>query len=235
MNRSERQIIRCVCLLLLGCWLFVITAAMGQEARDRPASAPGAIILFDGKTLDGWKPSGFLNAPEVKVEDGAIVLAVGRSMTGITSTCKDLPKTNYELSYEARRLEGRDFFAAATFPVGKSCITLVNGGWGGSITGLSSLDGMDASENDTSHPVKYENGKWYRFRVRVTDRMIRCWIDDNELIAVKHEDRRINTRLESRRSEPLGFATWETAGAVRKIEIRPLTPEEITATNKVEE
>ena len=125
-------------------------------------------------------------------------------------------------------------FAAATFPVGESCITLVNGGWGGFVTGLSSLNGMDASENETTRTIKYENNTWYRFRVRVTGEVIRCWLDDKEIVAVEHREKHVRTRVEVRASEPLGFATWKTGGALRKIEIRPLSPDEIAATNKIE-
>jgi len=188
--------------------------------------------LFDGKSLDGWRKTDFLEAGEVKVEEGAIVMAVGGEMTGITSTRKDLPRKDYELSYEARRLRGEDFFAAATFPVVDSYLTLVNGGWGGSITGLSSIDGMDASQNETGRFVKYENQKWYRFRVRVTAKTVRCCVDDKEVAAINHEDRRLGTRLEVRPNQPLGFATWDTAGAVKKIELRTLTPAEIEAAGK---
>ncbi len=134
-------------------------------------------------------------------------------MTGITTTRQDLPRVDYELSYEAMRTEGGDFFAAATFPVGKAYITLVNGGWGGNVTGLSSLNGMDASENETTCSIKYEDKTWYRFRIHVTGRAIRCWIDDKEIIAVDYQDRRVSTRLETRVNEPLGFATWKTGGA----------------------
>ena len=132
------------------------------------------------------------------------------------------------------RESGEDFFAAATFPVGKSYITLVNGGWGGNVTGLSSLNGMDASENETTRTIKYENKTWYRFRVRVTGEVIRCWVDDKEIVAVNHQERHVGTRVETRPSEPLGFATWKTGGALRKIEVRPLTPDEIAATNKID-
>jgi hypothetical protein len=193
------------------------------------------MVLFDGRSLEGWRKTDFLNAGEVKVEDGAVVMSAGRSLTGITTTRSKLPTTNFELSYQAMRLQGQDFFAAATFPVGSAHITLVNGGWGGSVTGLSSLDGMDASENETTHSLRYKDKTWYRFRIRVTDKMIRCAIDDKELVAVKHEGRRVSTRIETRRSEPLGFATWETAGAVRAIEIRPLTPAEVAETDRFEE
>jgi hypothetical protein len=212
-----------------------LAAGQAPAPKDQPGGAAKKRSLFDGKTLDGWKKTDFSHSGEVKVEDSRIVLPAGEPMTGITTTLKDLPRTNYELAYEAMRTTGEDFFAAATFPVGKSYITLVNGGWGGFVTGLSSLNGMDASENETTRSIKYENNKWYRFRVRVTDEAIRCWLDDKEIIAVNHQDRHVGTRVETRSSEPLGFATWKTGGALRHIEIRPLTPEEIAATNKIEE
>jgi hypothetical protein len=223
--------IRGALVLVAGC-MFISASAVGQAAKDQPADSPKKLVLFDGKSLEGWKATDFARTGDVKVEDGAIVMHAGKSMTGITSTRKDLPKTNYELSYEAKRLTGQDFFAAATFPVGKSYITLVNGGWGGNVTGLSSLNGADASENQTTQFYKYEDKTWYRFRARVTDRVIRCWINDKEIIDVDLEDREVGTRLETRASEPLGFATWNTSGAVRKIEVRGLSSEEITETNK---
>lgn len=206
-----------------------------QQSDDRPAPAAGARALFDGKSLDGWKKTDFYKAGEVKVEEGAIVMVAGTSMSGITSTRTDLPRANYELSYEAMRLSGNDFFAAATFPVGDSYITLVNGGWGGGVTGLSSLDGMDASENETTRSYRFQDRTWYRFRVRVTGKMIRCWIGAKEEVAVKHQGRRVSTRIEMRRSQPLGFATWETGGAVRNITVRMLTPAEIAETDAFEE
>jgi Zn-dependent M28 family amino/carboxypeptidase len=198
-----------------------------------PAAKPSKRALFDGKSLEGWKKTESFRAGEVKVEDGSIVMEVGAPMSGVTSTRTDLPTTNYELSFEAKRLAGDDFFAAATFPVGKSFITLVNGGWGGSVTGLSCLNGADASENETRRFVKYQNGTWYRFRVRVTDEVIRSWVDDQETFAVNYQGSQVKTRLETRGSQPLGFATWKSGGALRAIEVRTLSAEEIAANNKV--
>jgi hypothetical protein len=214
--------------------LLMTAMAAGQGVRDQPAGQTKRLVLFDGKSLDGWKKTDFYHAGEVKVEDGTIVMKAGGSMTGITSTRQDLPRTGYELSYEAMRLSGVDFFAAATFPVGKSFITLVNGGWGGHVTGLSSLNGMDASENETTQGYQYQDKTWYRFRVRVTDVVIRCWVNDKELIAVNHQDKQVGTRIETRANEPLGFATWETGGALRNIAIRLLTPAEIAVTNQID-
>jgi hypothetical protein len=221
----------------MGRALAVVGLLLATTAADEPkGEKPGTIALFDGKTLDGWKKTDFYGADkvEVAVKDGMIVLPVGKTMSGVTCTRKDLPKTDYELTYEAQRLEGRDFFAAATFPVGDSFVTLVNGGWGGNVTGLSSLDGADASENDTSQYFAYKNKTWYKFRVRVTDKYIRCWIDDKPVVAVDHTGRKVSTRIEVRKNYPLGFATWDTAGALRAIAIRKLTPAEVAATNKAD-
>ncbi len=221
-----------------GLVLCVMSTVIGASwaVCEEPAEKPKPIILFDGKTLDGWKKTDFYGAKDVdvRVADGAIVLPMGTSMTGITTTRTDLPRTNYELTYEAMRTEGVDFFAAATFPVGKAYLSLVNGGWGGHVTGISSLDGADASENETTQSYTYKNKTWYKFRVRVTDQAVRCAVDDKELIAVDVSNRHLSTRVQVRASEPLGFATWETAGAVRNIQIRPLTAAEVAAAKVVE-
>ncbi|QEH34766.1 hypothetical protein OJF2_33080 [Aquisphaera giovannonii] len=210
-------------------------AVPGGAVGDDKASAAGRRALFDGKSLDGWKKADFFGAGVVEVRDGTIVLGTGQSMTGITTTRGDLPKVDYELSYEAMKLSGQDFFAAATFPVGDAFITFVNGGWGGNVTGLSSLDGQDASENETTRSFRYAEKTWYKFRVRVTGTTIRAWIDDKEMAAVRYKDRRVSTRIETRRNQPLGFASYETAGAIRNIEVRPLTPAEVAGTEKPED
>ena len=146
-------------LAIAAAGLVIASLGFGQTAKDQPARGPPRkLVLFDGKSLDGWKKTDFSRAGEVKVEDGTIVMEAGEPMTGITSTRKDLPTTDYELSYEAMRLDGDDFFAAATFPVGKSYITLVNGGWGGNVTGLSSLNG-DGRLGERDHAVRQVRGQ----------------------------------------------------------------------------
>lgn len=227
LSRPRRLAVAAVC---------VIVSATGADKvdKDRPAGPTQKLVLFDGKTLKGWKTAGFFRPGEVRVEDGTIVMGAGRPMTGVTSTRLDLPTRDYELRYEAMRLTGHDFFAAATFPVGKSHVTLVNGGWGGGVTGLSSLNGADASENETNTYVKYRDKTWYRFRVRVTGEVIRCWIDDKLVVAVSHRDREVATRIETRANQPLGFAAYESSGAVRNVEVRALTRAEVTSTDKLD-
>ena len=65
---------------------------------------------------------------------GVLVLERGEPFTVVRYEGKaPLPLDEYEISWEAARLEGNDFFAALTFPVGsrEKCATLVTGGWGG--------------------------------------------------------------------------------------------------------
>ena len=117
-----------------------------QEAKDG-AWKP----LFDGKTLENWEAIEFGGEGEITIAEGAIHLESGDPLTGIRVVEElKLPTSNYELAFEGIKYEGNDFFAAMTFPVDQSFCTLVLGGWGGTLVGLSNLDGEDASENATN-------------------------------------------------------------------------------------
>jgi hypothetical protein len=143
-------------------------------------------------------------------------------MTGVTFT-GDFPKSNYEVRFEAARIDGNDFFASFTFPVGDSFCTWVTGGWGGDIVGLSSLDGWDASDNETRTYFDFEKGRWYAFRLRVTPERIGGWIDDREIFNVQIAGRTVGLRPgEIKLSAPFGFASYGTKGALRKIDYRML-------------
>ena len=179
--------------------------------------------LFDGKTLDGWKSTNFGGEGDVHVDDGVIILEFGTSLTGIAyKDAKDLPKTNYELELQAMRLDGSDFFCGLTFPVRDSFCSFIVGGWAGGVVGLSSIDGRDASENDTTRYKVFESNRWYTIRVRVTPENISAWIDDQQMVDQDIEGRRVSTRAEVDLSQPLGISAYETRAALRNIRIRPL-------------
>ena len=116
--------------------------------------------------------------------------------------------------------------------MGGSHCSFVTGGWGGETVGLSTLDGMDASENDTSGSFAFEKGKWYTFRVRVSEKRIQTFIGDKRLVNVGTEDRKVSIRLECMPCRPLGVATYRTTGEVKSMEIRPLTAGEVAEMNK---
>ncbi len=177
--------------------------------------------LFDGKTLKGWKETDFYGRGKVTIKDGTIVLGMGNDMTGITSTEK-LPKIDYEVELDAMRVEGSDFFCGLTFPVGDSPCSLIVGGWGGGVVGLSSINGADASENETSKYMSFKQNRWYHIRLRVTKEKIEAWIDKEQMVDVELADKKLGIRIEVELSKPFGIATWCTTGALKDIKIRPL-------------
>jgi hypothetical protein len=204
--------------LVAAALLFAAGAAAQQGA------APEWKAMFDGKTLEGWKETPFGGRGKVGVANGAIVLGDGY-MTGIDWT-KPFPTHNYEVRLEATRLDGYDFFAGITFPVFDSFCSWINGGWGGGVVGLSSLDGQDASENETSVNKKFETGRWYKLRLRVTDARIQAWIDEEQVISVELAGHEIGLRPgDIELSKPFGIASYETKAGLRNIEYRVLTPE----------
>ena len=182
--------------------------------------------LFDGKSLAGWKESDFFGAGKVTVEKGVITIGSG-VLTGITWAAPALPfpTSNYEIRIEAARLKGSDFFAGITFPVKDSFCTWINGGWGGEVVGLSSIDGADASMNETTFTRKFELGRWYSLRLRVTPATISAWIDDELVIEAGIANKWIALREgDIDQSIPFGIATYSTVAGVRKIEWRPVAP-----------
>lgn len=201
------------------CVLFCVACAFAEEPAKKEDA--GWKALFDGKTLDGWKSTKFGGEGEVEVKDGAIILNTGSDMTGITYTGK-MPKNNYELLIEAQRLDGFDFFSGITFPVGDGFASFIPGGWGGGVTGISSINGRDASENETTQPFTYKDKIWYKFRIKVTDDKLQAWVDDKQMVDVDRADKIFSLRNEVDLSKPLGIAAWSTKGAVRTVKVREL-------------
>lgn len=174
--------------------------------------------LFDGKTLDGWAVPTFAKRGPVTVENGAILLGAGDGCTGVTWQ-RVFPKIGYEVNLDAMRISGSDFFCGMTFPVNQDCCTLIVGGWGGSVVGLSSIDGLDASENFTGTQKSFENNRWYHVRLRVTSKTITAWIDDENVVAMDLEGRKLSIRYEVRMSTPFGIVSWKTTAAIKNIVI----------------
>ncbi|HET6407584.1 MAG TPA: family 16 glycoside hydrolase, partial [Chthoniobacteraceae bacterium] len=130
---------------------------------------------------------------------------------------------NYEISLEAMKLDGDDFFCALTVPVAQSFCTLVIGGWGGTLVGISNIDEMDASENFTSQFRKFVPNRWYQIRFRVTSKKLEAWIDDEQLVDADIEGKKISMRLgEIEMCQPLGIATFRTRSALRNIKLKTI-------------
>jgi hypothetical protein len=177
--------------------------------------------LFDGKSLAGWKVTDFGGEGEVTVDNGQILMRMGQPLTGITWKDGDaIPKDNFEVSLQAMKRKGDDFFCALTFPVRDSHATFVMGGWAGTVVGLSSINGSDASENETTQYEKFDQNKWYTVRVRVADGKVECWIDDKQMVEVELAGKRISTRIEVDPNKPLGICCYNTESALKDIRLR---------------
>jgi len=180
--------------------------------------------LFDGKQLGRWKVAtrfDFINHGKVEVKDGNLVLAAGRPGTGVCYR-GEFPKIDYEVELEAMRVEGDDFFCAMTFPVGERAQSLIVGGWGGPVVGLSCIDDEPAAENETCQYIDFQKKKWYKIRLRVTQPKIEAWIDDKQIVDFEIGDHKLTIWFEREAMLPLGIATWRTTGTLRNIRLRTL-------------
>ena len=204
-------------------FLAVLAAfAAAVVAQGSKPTDSGWQSLFDGKTLGSWQASKFGGDGAVRVENGQIILDAGKPFTGITWNGPEPPTTNYEIAMQAMRVEGRDFFAGITFPVGDSSCSLILGGWGGTVIGLSSVNGEDASQNQTSQSTEFELGRWYSVRIRVTDAAIETWLDDRQIIKQERKGNKIDIRVDMEPSLPLGIASYRTKAALRDLRIHKL-------------
>ena len=181
-----------------------------------------SISIFDGKTLNGWKKIAFGGEGEISVSNGVLYLNMGQPFTGVLWT-NAVIKTDYEIALEAQRVAGTDFFCGLTFPVSNSCASLIVGGWGGGLVGVSSIDSLDASENDTGTYREFENRRWYAIRLRVTRTRIQAWIDEKQAVDANIRGHEIAVRPgDIELCRPLGLASWDTGAALRNVRIRTL-------------
>ena len=206
------------------------TKADDNKSADKEGWEP----LFNGENLEGWKVTEFGGQGEVFVEDGEVVISQGADLSGI-HTEQELPKSNYEVEFEAQRAAGSDFFAGLTFPIRDKHCSLIVGGWGGGVCGISSLNGMDASENETTSYQQFEKGKWYKVRIVVRDNHISAWLDDRQIVDVDTTGQKIGVRFQVERSKPFGFCTWQTTARLKNARIRSLAAEDVSTEETEEE
>ncbi|MCC9605172.1 DUF1080 domain-containing protein [Blastopirellula sp. JC732] len=204
-----------VCCLLVG---------LSLHAEETKEAKPEVVKLFDGKTLAGWKIAHqrvFDKHGAVTVKDGELHLAKGDSGTGIYRDDQP-PRMNYEITLEAKRTEGDDFFCGMTFPINDQYCTMIIGGWGGGVTGLSNVDDLTAIENGATGYQEFKNDQWYKIRLRVTPESVTAWVDGDSIFSVNTKDVKFSIWWELEPMRPLGIATWNTSAALRNIEVKKL-------------
>jgi hypothetical protein len=148
-------------------------------------------------------------------------MEMGATLSGIHWTGDDLPVGNYEISLQARRTMGSDFFCGLTFPYKNSHATLILGGWGGSLIGISSIDDFDASENETGDAYIFEEKEWYDIRLQVMETKLKVFINGETVIDADVDGKKVAMRVgEIEMSVPLGITTYGTTGEFKNIVLR---------------
>jgi hypothetical protein len=165
---------------------------------------------------------------EITVTANEIELEPGQPLTGIVFDA-GIPLPEYELEVDAARLAGSDFFCALTFPVADSFATIVLGGWGGSLVGLSCINGLDASQNETKSFRRFDRDVVYTLRVRVTrDRVFATVTDPRDdfgprpIIDLPLAGKTLSLRPEVEPCKPLGIASYTTRALIRRVAYRPI-------------
>lgn len=203
----------------------------GRQAESQSEAGIGPLVewqsLFNGRDLTGWTATNFGGEGEVSVNDGNLSFGMGYPLTGVNWTGDPasefrLPVDEYEISLQAMKLDGNDFFCGLTFPVIDSHCSLIVGGWGGTLVGLSCIDEQDASDNDTKLRKNFENDRWYEIRLQVSDSRIRVAIDDQWVIDRDVAQSKLTVRNEVLLSRPLGLCSFDTKATFREIKIRRL-------------
>jgi hypothetical protein len=198
--------------LLVFLTLILSGGAFGQEER----------VLFDGVSMDHWQVIDSDGHGAVCLDDSCLIIEKGEFISGVRWT-SEFPTTNYEITLQAKRIEGHDFFCGLTFPVKDSFVTLILGGWGGTLCGLSCIDGYDAANNFTSKIFYFGTGAWWPVRVRVTDNRIEAWVDEDKIVDFPIGRSRFSLRLEVENSAPFGVTTYQTTGAIRDMKLRRIS------------
>ena len=194
------------------------------DAKSEADTKEGWKPLLPKDGIEGWEVTNFGGEGDVENKAGSLMLGRGEPLTGITRLGKDFPLENYELRWSAQRADGSDFFAGVTFPVGKEHCSFICGGWGGGLVGISSINGNDASENETASYRNFKNGEWYQFKIRVDAKNITVWINDEQILEIERENRKFSVRAEVMRSRPLGYCVFQSKVLIKDWEYRTIQP-----------
>lgn len=194
-----------------------VVGCRSQKITEKPADDPS--IPWNQMHGDWQRVSG----GDVE-ETENLKIGWGESITTVRWEGQ-LPQSPFEMKLSAKRVDGTDFFCAVTFPARMETdfVTLVIGGWGGSVVGISSIDGKDASENETTTYQKFETAVWYEIHLENREGRIVVSIDGESVIDLDTTGKTLALR-EGPISDcvPFGLATWQTTGLVKDIRWRGL-------------
>ncbi len=216
-------------LLTIAATLAVCLASIHLRTEEHGFPSTGtATVLFDGSDFEGWRAIRHFDVPpsdgtgiggQVFMEDGWLVLGPGNPMSGAAWTSA-VPRIDYEITFEAKRLDGRGDFCLA-FPVYSSTCLLQAGAWDMELLGIDVLDGRHPPDNETGQAFYLEQGTPYRFCLRVTDNSLAVRVNGRTWIDFSIAGHRFSLDRKWRKMDAVGIgAAWGTSAAFRNIKLR---------------
>lgn len=166
---------------------------------------------------EGWREAEFAGSGPVEISNGVLEIGMGEQLTGVAWKEKLPQTTNYQVEIEAMKLDGSDFFLGLTFPYKDTACSLILGGWGGGVMGISSINGQDASQNETTDYMRFEKNHWYKIVVRVTDASIQAFLDGKRIVNLNTQDKKIGIRFGVDAFLPFGIGTYQTRAQYRNL------------------
>jgi serine/threonine protein kinase len=196
--------------------------ALPEKAVQLPPPDPeGWVSLFDGKTLKGWRiPGGghFLGdvASRVSVADGAITIGAANEATGIVCT-QDVPRMDYDLSFDVMCTKGGDLAASPIFPVGAAFTML-------SIkTGRGLGLGFDQASvrKPAFEPHAIASNRWHSVQLKVRRDRLTIWLDGRAVLDTPTGGVKFGHWAGYDPAHPVGFVTvYSTEARLRNIRLR---------------
>ncbi|MAW62042.1 MAG: hypothetical protein CMJ94_14590 [Planctomycetes bacterium] len=200
--------------------LCLLAAAACHAPREQGAAPWNELPLL----ATHWESVSFGGEGEVEYEAAgpALTMRFGSPLTGVRWSGELPLSPHYEIEVRAARLDGSDFFCALNLPLGNSEVSVVLGGWGGALCGLSCVDGQDASMNASRSFRDFQPGRSYRLRVRVDGEAIRAWVDEEPLFEQLRDGVAFSLRTEVQPVGRLGISCFQTSARIEGVRWRPL-------------
>ncbi len=134
----------------------------------------------------------------------------------IRLTFGDSNWSDYEISLEAQKTGGNEgFLVLFRVKSDRDYYWLNIGGWGNTATAVERSVENRRRAISSFRPIRVEQGRWYKVRIRCEGRRIQGWLDDELILDFNDDD---NAHLTGR----VGVGTWLTSAKFRNIKVTSL-------------
>jgi len=151
-----------------------------------------------------------------RVEGGELIQEVANN-PDVRLTFGDPNWSDYEISLEAQKISGREGFLILFRAKSERDFYWINiGGWGNTATAVERSNDNRRKVISPWRPMRIEEGRWYKIRVRCQGRRIQAWLDDQFLLDFTDDSE--NAHLTGK----VGVGTWLTRAKFRNIKVTAL-------------